>query len=356
MPTLTPVPATTVVDVQHGVRSRDVADLTHSSGYPSISVLLPTEPAPRMTDADAERLDELVREVRRRLTADSVPGTERLMTRLGEQVARVRRQPTDRGLALYVNLAVGRAFRLGRPVLPRAVVEQTFATRDLVQELQRTPPYLLVVLDGTGARMYQSTGGAVRAVGARDLFREAGDPGDADALETFLADVDRMVGTYRERHPSPMVLAGSPQVLDRFTAVSRHLHRLAGRVDPDRAATTAGLFEAAGEQLEDYLRSRRRDALESLGRALADRPRDVARGMADAWSAVHRAQPLMLLVEEGFVSPGPVEAGGHPRSHDLVDDLMELVIMRGGQLALVDDGDLAEHGRIALISRPGRPR
>jgi hypothetical protein len=37
--------------------------------------------------------------------------------------------------------------------------------------------------------------------------------------------------------------------------------------------------------------------------------------------------------------------------HDLVDDLMEVVIMRGGQLALVAGGDLAEHGRVALISR-----
>ena len=36
--------------------------------------------------------------------------------------------------------------------------------------------------------------------------------------------------------------------------------------------------------------------------------------------------------------------------HDLVDDLMEEVILRGGQLALVDDGDLADHG-IALVLR-----
>lgn len=43
--------------------------------------------------------------------------------------------------------------------------------------------------------------------------------------------------------------------------------------------------------------------------------------------------------------------------HDLVDDLMEVVTIRGGQLqlALVGNGDLAEHGRLALISRPSDP-
>jgi hypothetical protein len=40
--------------------------------------------------------------------------------------------------------------------------------------------------------------------------------------------------------------------------------------------------------------------------------------------------------------------------HDLVDDLMEEVVLRGGQLALVRDGELAGHDRIALISRATR--
>ena len=72
----------------------------------------------------------------------------------------------------------------------------------------------------------------------------------------------------------------------------------------------------------------------------------------------------MLLVEESFISPGthrpmPVTEGASGSTnrqadryvHDLVDDLMEQVILHGGQLALVRDGDLDEHERVALISR-----
>jgi hypothetical protein len=334
-----------------------VAELTAASAFPSISVLLPTEPAARMTTADGERLDELVREVRRQLTAAGVLSADRLMKRLTEQVDRVRQQPTERALAVYVNLAVTRVFRLTAPVFARAVVEQTFATRALVEELHRTPPYVVLVLDATSARLYQMIGGAVRAAGHRDLFREAGDPRDDDAQAAFLDDVDAMLGAYRDRHPSPLVLAGVPEQLDRFEARSRHLHRLAGRVPLERAGTARALWDCSAELLESYLRSRRLEAMASLRAALEEAPRDVACGLAECWTAVHRTRPLMLCVEQGYVSPGGDEAGRTGR-HDLVDDLMELVILRGGQLAIVADGDLADHGRVALLSRSigGRAR
>lgn len=80
--------------------------------------------------------------------------------------------------------------------------------------------------------------------------------------------------------------------------------------------------------------------------------------MTACWQAAHQREPGMLLVEEDFVSPGrPDDLGLRPQGpkpqavHDLVDDLMEVVIVRGGQLALVGNGDLTTQGRIALVSR-----
>ena len=102
--------------------------------------------------------------------------------------------------------------------------------------------------------------------------------------------------------------------------------------------------EASSEVAEHYLRSRREEALSNLRTALATRPIDVASGMAACWHAGHQRVPAMLLVEHDFVSPGrpedyAVPAPGTrlrsvaPRVHDLVDDLIEVVIMRGEQLS-----------------------
>lgn len=357
------------------LRARDVADLALSAGYPCISVLLPTRPGPRMASGDAERLQRLIAEVDRELRERGVMRRERLVHALTDEAHRVAAQPTDRALAIYVSLAVVRSFRLPQPVEPRVVVEGTFATRPLVSALHRMPPHVVLVLHPTCAHLYAAADGGLRPVDQVDPFRGgaqvrlpgAGDPDAEEARSEldagYLRAVDRMLGDYRAEHPSPLVLAGPPRLLDRFGALSGNLGRLAGRVQPSAADTALDLAMACSEAIQSYLRNRREDALRQLGDALRARPADVAAGIEDCWQTLTSRAPAMLLVEEDFVSPGdsaaaPLGPGAVARApgvHDLVDDLIERVILRGGQLALVKDGDLADHGRVALVSLPRRP-
>lgn len=371
-----PAPAPAAARRLHRVRARDVADLTVSAAYPCISVLMPTEPAPRMTPSDVEALHGLVEDVDQRLREQEIPAPGRLMRKLVSQVQLVSGEPTDRAVAIYVSLAVSRTFWLSTPVTARAVVEPTFATRPLVTALHRTPPHVLLVLHPTCAHLYHGADGGLRLVGSRDSFQgprplrapqqdqDVRGETVADQTDAFLRAVDRLLGRYRAEHPSPLVLGGSPLVVDRFRAISRHLDRLAGRIPPARGETASDLARASSEVVQHYLRSRREEALSDLRTALASRPGDVASGMAACWRAAYQRVPSMLMVEHDFISPGRPEdyvpaQGTRPRSvappvHDLVDDLIEAVIMRGGQLALVDNEDLAAHGRVALLSRPSR--
>lgn len=274
----------------------------------------------------------------------------------------------DRGLAIYVGPGIERVFRLPMSTTAHGLVEPTFATRALFAVLHRMPPYALLVLHPTCAHLYQGGDGSLRSVGDRDVFRGSGAvrlhrQGDSTGqqaapgvTENFLSGVDRLLGTYRAEHPSPLVLAGDPGLIDRFCATSRHLHRLAGRVPSDAGQSALDLATSSADVVIRYLASRRDEALARLRGALATRPADVARGMSACWRAAHQRPPGLLLVEEGYISPGAVDAGpDEPWVHDLVDDLMEVVILRGGQLALVGDGDLAAHGRVALVSGFGDP-
>lgn len=358
------------------LRARDVADLTVASGYPCISVLMPTQPGPRMTPSDVQQLHALVAQVDRELSEHGVTNRARLLRKLAAQVSLVAAQPTDQGLVIYVSRAVTRSFGLPQPVQPRVVVEKTFATRPLISALHRMPPHVVLVLHPTCAHLYAGADGGLRPAGQLDPFKgkspvrlpPAGAPGAADVrdelAESYLRGVDRMLGDYRSEHPSPLVLAGPPRLLDRFCALSRNLERLAGRLDAHEYATALDLALASTEAIQDYLRTRRADALAQLRQAMQDRPGDVATGIEGCWRTMRTRKPAMLLVEESFISPGAHRqatvaegaSGSANRQsdgdvHDLVDDLMEQAILHGGQLALVRDGDLDEHDRIALISR-----
>jgi hypothetical protein len=148
--------------------------------------------------------------------------------------------------------------------------------------------------------------------------------------------------------------------MDRFTARSRQCHRLAGLVDTASAQTPEELLRRSAASVESYLRSRRHDALAHVRRAEADGGHHIASGIEAAWQCARRGRPRMLVVEQSYSAPGKV--GGHPLEpghyrpddpahlYDLVDDLVEEVIRRGGQVALVDDGSLSDHGRVALLS------
>ena len=351
-----------------------MADLTVATGYPCISVLMPTQPAPRLTPRDLDQLHRLVVEAGRALSAQGVVSRERLMIKLREEVRRASQLPTDRALAIYVNLAVNRTFRLPQPVEARALVERTFATRPLVSALHRMPPHIVLVLHPTCAHLYAAGDRGLRPAGQVDPFRgagrvqvpAAGAPGAQEARsdlnDSYLRAVDRMLGDYRMEHPSPLVLAGSPRLLDRFCAVSRNLTRLAGRVESGREESALDLARACIETIDAYLKGRREDALAQFVQALETRSADVATGIEKCWRAVHSGAPGMLLVEESFISPGLTVTGaagattpvGVEAVHDLVDDLIEQVILQGGQLALVRDGDLDAYGRVALIAQPRR--
>ncbi len=128
---------------------------------------------------------------------------------------------------------------------------------------------------------------------------------------------------------------------------------------PPPSTTALDLALAGITAVEAYLRTRRDDAIAMLRSAEGERPADVASGIEDCWRVLGLRRPAMLLVEENFISAGATVFGRDelPDSsrqsdvHDLVDDLMEQVILMGGQLALVADGDLAAHDRVALVLR-----
>jgi hypothetical protein len=113
--------------------------------------------------------------------------------------------------------------------------------------------------------------------------------------------------------------------------------------------------------MEGYLRSRQLEALALLEERVGGR-RAVS-GIASAWLAAQADRPEMLAVEEGYFYPARVDGSGellspaydveHPDViiDDAVDELIETVLRRGGCVALVEDGALADHDRVALTLR-----
>src|SRR5262249_20089040 len=126
--------------------------------YPSLSLLAPTHrthPANRkdrllVKTLGAEGLDRLQGEFKKREVAGLVQNLNRL-------VDRVDWKHSLEGLALFASRDVATAIQL--PFRPRArvVIDETFATRDLVYSLNRSPRYRILVLTATPPRLFDAT-------------------------------------------------------------------------------------------------------------------------------------------------------------------------------------------------------
>ncbi|KRF04086.1 hypothetical protein ASG88_21845 [Nocardioides sp. Soil777] len=345
------------------------AHLTAAGGDPCISVLMPTTPAARMAIADRERLAGLLLDAERRLDDQPLGDRERLMCELRRQARIAQDSMTQNALGLFVSHSVSRAWALPVAVHQKVVVESTFATRDLLRALHRTPPHLVLRVDDFGARVYWVAAhvtlldtverlpvGTARLVASPNLHRSdprsglgrAAERGAGDRTD-LLARIDTCMARLCEERPAPLVLAGDAALVNELKNSARWLHRLAGAVVGPTAHNPDQLFSASALCLEDYLHRRGQQTLESLREAAVNDPEQVVAGLDQCWMAVADRTPGTLVVEQSYVHPRLPGEGGGPVSHDLIDDLLEHAIQAGNLIAFVDDAQLHEFGGIALL-------
>lgn len=348
-----------------------VTMLQSVQGYPTVSLLMTTTPAPVMLPEEAARLRGMLRQAEQRVAQESLPGVVGSVLRpLAEAVEQAVRGPASAAVAVYSAAAVQQVVHLPLPVTDRVVVDPTFATRDLVRALHRTPRHVVLALSLHEARLFDGVGDDLRPAPARSFPRTVGgretEPGSEgprrlirpSERRSFYREVDRALGAYLRVNPAPLVLVGTERVLAEFMRGSVNLSRLAGCVRGSLVtAPTTELAPRIRTVMHDYLRSREREAMVLLERrAGAGR---VVSGIHACWLAGRAERPEMLAVEEGYFFPARLDPDGdllteatdvdHPEViDDVVDELIEAVLRRGGWIALMADGSLTEHGRVAL--------
>src|SRR5215813_11707486 len=161
----------------------DLKRLQGRRDYPSLSVLAPTHrthPANRkdrivVKNLAAEGLGRLQGELKKREVAGLVHNLNRL-------VNRVDWNHSLEGLALFASRDVAMAVQL--PFRPRArvAIDETFATRDLVFSLNRSPRYRVLVLTEKPTRLFEGMTNVLTEYRAKPFPMVHTGPGGASRL------------------------------------------------------------------------------------------------------------------------------------------------------------------------------
>jgi len=358
----------------------NLRELRQPRRFPAVSVVMPTHRTRPENQQDKVRLKVLMEEARRRLEGmDLERGmAEEVLEALGKAAGQVDFQHVAEGLVLLAAPG-GESHTYVLPrvnVAERVVIDDTFATRDLVALQEITWKYWVVVLSEQPSRLWSGEGEQLTQV-ANALFPmkfedslpdERGMPPTQrqqfriqdDRRMQFFREVERNLTEILKRDPRPVIILGVPRYLAYFNDLA------GGPVADALIGTVEGSHDtASGYEIGDLVApvlaaehtAAQRRALAELDAARSSRR--FAGGLAEIWELAAQGRVDHLLVEEGYFAPARIRDGrlfpsssseGKP-VQDAIDDLIEAVLERSGRVTLVADDSLTAERRVAAVLR-----
>ena len=345
--------------------------------YPSISLLAPTHRTAPANKRDRIVVKNLAAEGLKRLYAEfKKREVAPLVQNLNKLIDKVDWAHTQEGLALFAGKTVATAIQLPFRVKSRFVIDATFATRDLVFTLNRAPRYRVLVLTEKPARLFEAStnvlteitdkpfpmvhkgpGGASKLPGGQGINRSAVRD---EAHREFFRKVDDALAALQKEDRLPVVVVGVDRYLAFYQEITKDPDAIIGLVagshdDPNPSALGKLVWPVfkAGSTL------RRTRALVRLREAVSLNRH--ASGIDQVWRAAYDNRCQTLLVETEFEYPAdldpqgdrllPYSGRGAAALDDAVDEVIEKVIARGGEVFFYDSGVLDLHQRIAAVLR-----
>ncbi len=357
---------------------KELQQLQQMRDYPSLSILAPTHRTAPDNLQDPIRIKNLVTQATARLH-DEFPKreVEPLLERLEFLVEEIDWRTTQDGLALFANNHFAARFDLPFAPTERVAIDETFATRDLVLALNRSPRYYVLVLSDQPTRLFEATRDKLLELKTGKFPLEHQGPGGALAMpgghgvqqsahrdeydRQFFRRVDEELATVLADDPLPLVVTGVTRNLAFWDEISGNKARIAGTLEGSHEKTNPhDLGPLVWPIMQRHMAARRAQTLQALGDAIG--AQKYAAGMGECWQMAQEGRADTLLVEEDFHYPAQLHSSGllMPAEAalsdadfmgDAVDDLIECVIDKGGRVVFVSNGNLETHCRIAMITR-----
>jgi len=357
---------------------QEIIQLQQYRSYPSLTITLPTHRTSPDNRQDPIRLRSLVKTAKDQLLAEfSRREIGILFEKLDEVVKSVRFRYTLDGLVIFVNKDYAAKHYLPFSLPERVVVADNFLTRDLVFAMNRTPRYWVLSLSEKPTRLYEGTHDTLIEIQGSGFPMVHEGPGGEQSLpggvgvnksayrderhRQFFRAVDNAFASVMANDPLPLAVVGVNRFQAFFDEVTAHKDSIVATLNGSHDKTTPSrLAKLVWLLVKEGLAQQRKKYLDQLEKAVGERK--VYSSIGEIWRAANEGRGRLLLVEEDFHFPGRLDPSGvhllpadDPTQPDVipdaVDDIIETVLSKQGQVVFVPDGQLATFQRIAMVLR-----
>jgi hypothetical protein len=339
----------------------DIEELAEVHGDPAVSILCRLDRRRAGNLEDPRRLDALRKQaIDAVLTTHDEAQVQPLLRRIDAAVDSIDLEHPSDAVAILVTADESHVLPLPFPVVSRVVVDQTFATRDLVSGAAHTLRARVLVLAAERARCFDVVGNSVREVHGHgfplsisppvqeDTPRRdfpIGEHEQAEAHRFVLRAVDAALAELQENDQRPIVVVAPVREIAYFDEVTRFGKDVVGRVHGNHIDDSVGGIERVVESALVAEQARR--SAQAVRRANEAVGTGAATGFAMVAAAARAGRGHELILEEDLQVASATDEG----SDDPVDEVIEAVLAHDGHVTTVPSRALADHGGIVLVLR-----
>jgi Bacterial archaeo-eukaryotic release factor family 3 len=362
--------------------------MRQEKGKVCISIVVPTHrlsPERRVDQLEVQKAIDKVRDYMEGKYPDEV--MEPLLARLDELYGTIDFNHQPEGLGLYVSENIKLAVPFPYHVEEKVLVSNKFDARDILYKLNYGNTYFVLVLSEKKASLFEGNWGQLDEVKDYNFpiyYREAyayERPVRSSTLagsahvksfekdKSFMEEI-RITGFFRSVDQAlneyllgiaPLIVMAPKKELSWFEEVSAHRKLIIDKIPGNyEYRTVHEIAELAWPAMWKYLTNERMHMKEIFSGEIGNH-RGV-NGIQEVWKAASEGRGFKLLVEKDFKKPGFVESGKphlflrqpvapHAVLPDVVNDVIEMVLDKNGQIFFTDNGTLKEYNHIALITR-----
>ncbi|MBZ5858070.1 baeRF3 domain-containing protein [Flavihumibacter profundi] len=366
----------------------DLISLQKEKGKICISIIVPTHktsPERRIDELAVTRAVKSATEYLNYKYPDT--DTKPLLRSLEELVQEIDYTHNSEGIGLYVSPGFKLSVKYPFPIEEKVIVGESFEVRDLLYKQNFANPYFVLLLSEKGVHLLEGSWSQLSEITDKNFPRkyteeyiyskpskptsysgythEKGFEKDKSELieiraKDFFREADELLKDYLIGE-TPLVVVGVEKELSWFEDISKHRQHIIKKIHGNYAhSNPKQIADIVWPEMLAHFEQKRNDLIkdfvEKLGTHLG------TSGIQDVWQAAKEGKALKLLVEKDYRCPGFTDKEGYhlylrppEKTHnilaDAVDDLIEMVLNKNGQVYFTENGSLSDYEKIALITR-----
>ncbi len=322
---------------------------------------------------DALTLKNLIKDAENRLAEiRDKKQVAAVIDQLNALAAKIDHSQNTESMVVLANTDFADFVRLPLAVTDRYVVDNTFATRELIRSIHQEANYYVLVVSRENARLIEAFNDKVvkefttpfpvdNNLDTPSKLKSSMGKAMDNMAEEWFNRVDKLVQEATKEEPLPIVVATETRNFNHYKKVADHPNRIYGHINRKSDAAKAGVIvKEAWEVVRAILKERHQKRLSEL--QAAANANKVLSDLSEIWRAIGAGRGETLFVKKGYflsatvhkdvVTPvAKMEAPTPDYFDDVIDEMIERNLAFGGDTVFVSDDAIEKYQNVALVVR-----